>query len=95
MNLVGDCAVGTLGPHRHRVRRFVVLERLRVFAIAVGEHHHLVAHAPVLAPGIHDEDVVYRHAGDRIHAPGSQLRRVIDESRQVIHRASRRKRTGY
>jgi L-threonylcarbamoyladenylate synthase len=42
-------------------------------------------------PRRHDEDVVDRHAGDGVHAPGAEIARALLEARQVLDRAGRRK----
>jgi hypothetical protein len=70
-------------------------EGASVVAVAVGQHRHLVADLAVLAPGVHDEYVVYRHAGNDIDVPGHDFVGVFDKAGKVIQRAGRCKRARY
>src|SRR5215469_10565500 len=66
---------------------------LGVIAVAVREHHHLVGDSGSLAPRIHDEYVVYRHASDRIDALGANLISELHEPGQMLRVAGRGERT--
>jgi len=57
--------------------------------ITVSQHEDLVAHAPVLAPGVHHENVVDRHAGDSVDALRLDLPRVLDIARKMAVGAGR------
>src|SRR5262249_38331082 len=70
-------------------------ERLRVAAVAIGQHDDFVAYALGLAPGIHDEHIVDRHAGDGIHAFGVDLIGELDEPGKVLRIASGREGARY
>src|SRR5579883_24097 len=69
-------------------------DRAGEVAIAVGEHLDLALDLLLLAPGIHDEGVVHREAGDRIDALCPELVRLLDEAREMLGRACRREGAG-
>src|SRR5262249_20504851 len=81
-----------LRARAHAVARPVHREadRLGELAVAVGEHHHVVADLLVLAPCVHDEGVVHRQAGDRVDALGLDRLGVVDEARKMLGRAGGR-----
>ena len=85
-----------LAAHAHAEFARVELEsqRARIFAVAVGEHQHLVADARGLAPGVHHEHVVDRHAGDGVDSLGVDLIGELHESRQMLGIAGRREGAG-
>ena len=57
-------------------------------AIAVGQHHQFVRNVLALAPGLHDEGIVDRHAGD-FDALAAEVVEMSDEAGQVLLRARR------
>ena len=67
----------------------------RIVAVAIGQHQHLVADVGCLAPGIHDEHVIDRHAGDGIDALGAQLICQLEIARQMLGIAGRREGPGH
>jgi len=50
----------------------------------VGEHQNILTYIRVLAPRIHDEHIVHRQARNRVDAFGSNGRRLLDESGQML-----------
>ena len=69
-------------------------ERAGEVAVAVGQHHQAVGHVLALAPGLHHERVVDRHAR-HLDALAAELVEVLHEAGQVLFRAGRRERTGH
>ena len=65
---------------------------LREIRVAIGDEAHLVARAALLAPGLHHERVVDRHADDVVDALGLDLVGLLDEAGQVLVRAGRSER---
>src|SRR3546814_19714609 len=55
-------------------------ERLGEGSVAVGQQLHLVADLLVPAPGIHNDGVVDRHAGDGVDPFGIALGRLLHEA---------------
>jgi HD-like signal output (HDOD) protein len=86
-----------LAAHTHAARRQVQFQakRLGEGGRAIGQHHHILAHALILAPGTHDEGVIGRHADNRIHTLGAERRGVLHEAGQVLGRAGGREGAGH
>ena len=70
-------------------------QRPGVVAVAVGQHHDLVADATGLAPGLHHEHVVDRQAGDGVNALGAELVGQFHEPGQVARITGRREGAGH
>src|SRR4051812_34594336 len=62
-------------------------DSLDEIAASVGEHRHLAFGARALRPGLEDEGVVDRGAGDLIDALGLELLDLLDEAGQMPGRA--------
>ena len=73
-NAVVDHDCKPLAAHTHTETGRVKLQAQcsRIVTVAISQHDYIVADAAVLTPGIHDEDIINCHAGDRIHALASK-----------------------
>src|SRR4051794_29161250 len=61
----------------------VEADRLDEVAAAVSEHRHLALGAGAVRPGLEDEGIVDRGAGDLVDALGAQLVDLLDEAGQM------------
>ena len=82
------------GPGQHGQRRRkpsdfgiqLQAKHLGIIAVAVGKHQNLIANVAILAPSVHDEHVIDRHAGNRVNALTQQFIGMLDKTRKMIHR---------
>src|SRR3546814_1043876 len=74
-----------LGAHAHAEGTCVHFQpqRARELAVAVGQHQQAFGCVLALAPGLHHERVVDRHAG-HLDALGAELVEMLDEAGQVL-----------
>ena len=69
-------------------------QRPREVAIAVGQHHQAIGHVVGLAPGLHHEGVVDRHAC-HLDAAAAEVVEMFHEAGQVLFRARGGERAGH